>query len=334
MEYRILGRTGLKASVFGIGGWQLSGPLYVDGKADGFPDVGRDASIQLIQECGDLGINLIDSAEIYGDGEGERRVGEAIKNQRDRWIVSTKFGMRRTQAGNRSEDASPAIIRSSLEDSLRRLKSDYVDIYLYHSSPDPDLILEGKQVLESLKQEGKIRFYGISTNDCQIFTQMVRQNAVEVAMFSQSLIRQPTPMLDLVKQHNLGLVVRGALAGGQLSGKYFRQPPQLSIEDFRSAVPFAWSKYAFYERFVSEGVSMTAFSLRYLLDFETTHTIILGGKSVANYHEALQALDLPALSAETHQSLIQIRRKQLLKEGTKKMLRRIGWPVKKLMGKR
>lgn len=331
MDYRILGRTGLRVSVISMGSWQLSGPLDVDGQADGFPDIGRDAAIRLIQACNDLGINFIDSAEIYGDGEGEQRIGEAIKGKRDRWIVSTKFGLRCTDTGNRLEDASPAVIRPSLERSLRRLQSDYVDLYLYHSPPTARSILEGKRVLDALKQEGKIRFYGISTDDFQVLSQMVSCDAVEVAMFAQSLIVHPSKMLNLVKTHNLGRVVRGALAAGQLSGKYFHHPPQISEQDFRSAVSIPWKKYAFYERFLPENVSMTAFALRYLLDFDTTHTIILGGKSLANYQEAFKALALPALEPDIHRAMEQIRRKQALKELAKKMLRPVGRPIKGLL---
>ena len=329
MDYRVLGRTGLRVSAIGMGGWQLSGPLEVDGKADGFPDVGREDAIALIRACGDLGINFIDTAEIYGeDGEGERRIGEALHGQRDRWLVSTKFGMRCDAAGNRVENSHPDVIRPSLERSLRRLQTDYVDLYLYHVPPAPHSIQAGKAVLDALKQEGKIRFYGISTDDGEVLAQMVRQEAVDVAMFNQSLIVRPDPMLNWVKDRKLGCIVRGALAAGQLSGKYFHQDPQLSGQDFRSEVSIPWQKYAFYERFLPAGGSMTAFALRYLLDFETTHTIILGGKSLAHYQAALQALELPALSPDTHKKLAQVRQRLALKELARNMLRPIGRPVK------
>lgn len=173
MEYRILGRTGLKVSVFGIGGWQLSGALVLDGKPDGFPDIGRDRAIAIVKGCRDLGINLIDTAEIYGDGEGERRIGAAIEGERDRWIVSSKFGIRRGTKGERITNSHPDTIRNSLEGSLRRLNTDYLDIYLYHAPPQPESIAEGKEVLETLKQEGKIRFYGISTDNPQELQSLV-----------------------------------------------------------------------------------------------------------------------------------------------------------------
>jgi aryl-alcohol dehydrogenase-like predicted oxidoreductase len=185
MEYRVLGDTGLLVSVLGIGTWQLSGPVDFGGHSDGFPDPGRDRVVRLMQECHDLGINVIDTAEAYGDGEGERRVGDAIRGCRDRWVVVTKFGLRRDSTGARIRDASPSSITQSLEGSLRRLGSDYVDVLLYHTPPRSDQVLAGRDVLERLKTQGKLRFFGISTNDVSLLRRMISQEALHVAMFSQ-----------------------------------------------------------------------------------------------------------------------------------------------------
>lgn len=330
MEYRVLGRTGLLVSAIGIGSWQLSGPLTLDNKADGFPDPGRDEVINLIKACGDLGINFIDTAELYGEGEGERRIGEAILGRRDRWILSTKFGLRRGKNGERVVNSKPDTIRQSIEDSLKRLRTDYIDIYLYHSPPNSHLIDEGQEVLNTLKKEGKLRFYGISTDDRQILDRMVDRQAVEVVMFGQSLLSHPNPLLKLVKEHQLGAIVRGALAAGLLSGKYFRRTPELSEQDIRKEVPYPWQKYAFYERFLPEGVSMTAFALRYLLDFDTTHTIVLGGKSIENYQEALKILTLPKLDLKTHRSLRRVRETMKARDFSLKVMRRLGRPIAQL----
>jgi aryl-alcohol dehydrogenase-like predicted oxidoreductase len=325
MEYRILGRTGLNVSVFGVGTWQLSGPLSLDGKADGFPDLGKDKAIALIHACGELGINFIDSAEIYGGGEGERRVGEAIRGHRDRWIVSTKFGVNRGSNAERIINVRPDTIRASLENSLKRLQTDYVDIYLYHCDPDSNAIAEGREVLETLKQEGKLRFYGISTDDPTMLRQMVDQNAVDVVMFNQSLVTHPCELLNLVKEHNLGVIVRGALEAGQLSGKYFQQNPQFSDQDVRQQnlklVDF--QRYAVYKKFLPEDVSMTTFALRYLLDLDTTHTIALGGKSIEDYREALRAFELPPLEPKTHEALLHVRQQLLSPSFGQKILNRV-----------
>lgn len=324
MEYRILGKTGLRVSVFSIGSWQLSGPLVIDGKPDGFPDLGRDTVISLIQGCGDLGINLIDTAEIYGDGEGERRIGAAIKGQRDRWIVSSKFGLRRGSEGERIVDCHPDTIRTSLEGSLRRLDTDYLDLYLYHAPPQLESIIEGKAVLETLKQEGKLRFYGISTDSAEELQSLVDHDAVDVISCAQSLINYPRKIIDLATTNNLGIMTRGALAAGQLSGKYFHQLPQLSADDFRYNLPFDWNKYQSYENFVPEGASMVGLSLRYLLDLNTTQTILLGGKSLAHYQEAIAAIDLPSIDNNTRSKINRARYLQSVWRRSKNLVKSIG----------
>lgn len=325
MEYRILGKTGLKVSSIGIGTWQLSGPLTIDGKADGFPDIGENRAIALIEACQDLGINFIDSAEIYGNGEGERRVGKSIKGKRDRWIVSTKFGLRRGSNGERVIDARPETIRPSLENSLTRLQTDYVDIYQYHSPPDSKSIAESREVLETLKQEGKIRFFGISTNNHQILKQLIEHDAVDVVLFSQSLITKPTEILNLIQKHNLGGMVRGAMESGKLSGKYFARQPNFSDLDIRNRTfqGIDTRKYSIYKKFLSDGVSMDIFALRYLLDFDTTHTIVLGGKSIEHYQKASQAIDLPPLEAKTHQELLSVRQKLAKRSLSRKIISKV-----------
>lgn len=308
MEYRTLGRTGLKVSAIGVGTWQLSGPLSLDGQADGYADVGRESAIRLIHAGEEFGINYIDSAELYGAGEGERRIGAALQGRRDRWVISTKFGYRQGSQGERITDCSPNTIRNSLEGSLKRLQTDYIDVYLYHHAPDPNLIPESKAVLESLKQEGKIRTYGISTDRPETLIQLVQQDAVEVVMFARSLLVEPKRMLNQIKDHNLGAIVRGAFASGLLSGKYFRQRPQLSDQDIRShwLNSVKTERYRIYEQFVPAGIPMSAFALRYLLDFDTTHTIVLGSKTVAEYQDALKVFELPPLDASTRTTLAKI----------------------------
>jgi aryl-alcohol dehydrogenase-like predicted oxidoreductase len=324
MDYRILGKTGLKVSTLGIGTWQLSGPLGINNKADGFPDVGEEKAINLIRTCRDFGINFIDSAEIYGNGEGERRIGKAIQGQRDQWILSTKFGLRKDKDGQVLRNAHPQTIRGSLEHSLARLQTDYLDIYLYHSSPDFNLIIEGREILEALKKEGKIRFYGISTNDPLVLRQMLENNAADVIMFSQSLLTYPSELLNLVKTYNLGGMIRGSLESGKLSGQYFRKKPQFSEQDIRKNTlqKVDFQKYAVYEKFL-KNISMPIFALRYLLDFDTTHSIFLGGKTIQQYKDALRVFDIPPLEPETHEALQKVRNTLSQKTLTERVVNKI-----------
>lgn len=323
MEYRTLGSTGLKVSVIGMGTWQLAGPMTLDGKADGFPDPGENQVLDLIRRCRDeLGINLIDTAEQYGDGQAERRVGKAIAGDRQQWIISTKFGMRRGAGGERISHAAPETIRSSLEKSLERLKTDYVDIYLYHARPEKSSIEAGREVLESLRQEGKLRFYGISTQRRQLIETMARQNAAEVILFGQSLLTRPDEIIDVVEKRKLGGMVRRVLEGGKLSGRYFRSAPQFGPEDIRQH----WydqaeaSRYKVYEELLPPGMTMTDLAIRYVLDFPTSHTLVMGGTSLDHYHKAARAAALPPLDDSLHDQLEAIRRGFLAEKPPKTLL--------------
>lgn len=299
MRYRRLGATGIDVSVLSVGTWQLSGPVTLDGEADGFPDVGRAAAVRLIHACQDLGISGIDTAEVYGDGEGERRIGEALKGRRDRWIITTKFGLRRGPGGERVRDASPRTIRSSLEGSLSRLATDHVDVFLYHVPPG-DTADAGREILETLKREGKLRAYGISTSDHLVLGELVRRNAAQVVLLRRSLRTEPRLTLELARAHGLGVMVRGALAGGLLSGKYFRQSARFVPEDIRSLGAYPARRYALYDHLRPPDMPMVVFALRYLLDFEDTHTIVLGGKSIDDYRLASAAVEAAPLGLGRH----------------------------------
>lgn len=311
MEYRVLGRTGIRVSAFGIGTWQLSGPVQIDGVPDGYPDRGETHALELIRGCGDLGLNLIDTAEIYGDGEGERRVGKAVRGQRDRWIIATKFGLRRGAAGNRIEDPSPETITRSLEGSLRRLQSDYVDILLYHSPPRPEHLAAGKDVLERLKTDGKIRAYGVSSNEISVIKPLQERGGIDVVLFSQSLLRQPQQIRDLIKDQDLGGLVRGALEWGRLTGRFTAGPAGFAEGDIRSHLLRGedFRRFSEFERFVPANGTLLTLALRYVLDFETSHAVVLGAGSLDGYRNALEALEMPRLEGELRERLEALGRK-------------------------
>src|SRR3954447_20833025 len=125
MKYRRLGRTGIKVSVVGVGTWQFGGEW---GK-----DFTQDEVDRMLRRARDLGINLMDTAECYGDHLSESLIGNAIRGDRESWVIATKFGHKFHGYMNRTEPRSAADVRVQLEDSLRALRTDYIDIYQYHS---------------------------------------------------------------------------------------------------------------------------------------------------------------------------------------------------------
>ena len=305
MELRVLGGTGIEVSPITIGAWQLGGPLFFDGKPDGHPDPGKESVIRMIHELGDLGVNSIDTAEQYSAGESERRVGAAVKGRRGQWIVSTKFGYRVAPGNTREDDSSPGTIMPSLEGSLKRLGTDYIDICLYHCAPEIEDLDAGRAVLEEAKTQGKIRSYGISTNNFQLLEKMVRHDAVEVIQFATNLLGENSNIWKLAQDNHLGTQMRGVMAQGRLSGKYFGQNPEFRSDDTRSN----GCKNEDYTRFsvladgLPEGMTMAQAAIRWILDRPGAHTICMGAKNIEDYRAALVAAELPPLDAAVRQRL-------------------------------
>ncbi len=305
MENRILGRTGLSVSPICIGAWQLAGPLSFNGKPDGHPDPGKENVLRLVRELGERGINCIDTAEQYGDGESERRVGEAIKGQRERWIVSTKFGYRVAPNGTRIDDSSPGTIMSSLEGSLRRLRTDYVDIFLFHCAPQLSDLDASRAVLEQAKKQGKVRFTGISTGNVELTKALLKHDMLDVVQFPTNLLDSASEMSRCLAEHGIGTQVRGIMAQGRLSGRYFAKNPVLARDDRRSddMADHDFTRYASLEQILPDGYTMADAAIRWVLDQPCHHTICAGAKRLEDYEAMLEAVERPPLGEEVTRQL-------------------------------
>jgi aryl-alcohol dehydrogenase-like predicted oxidoreductase len=305
MNSSTLGKTGISVSPLTIGGWQLGGPLYFDGKPDGHPDPGKENVIRLIHELGDLGLNAIDTAEQYSAGQSERRIGEALQGRREKWVVSTKFGYRVGPHNTREDDSSPPTILPSLEGSLKRLKTDYIDIYLYHCAPRMKGIDEGRAVLEAAKAQGKIRSYGISTANVEMVKALVKADAVEVLQFPTNLLDPASELWKLARENNLGTQLRGVMAQGRLSGKYLEMKPKFSADDNRSN----WSRQEDFSKFsalaevLPEGMTLGQAAIRWTLDQPGAHTICMGAKNIEDYRSAIAAAEMEPLVSDVREQL-------------------------------
>ena len=301
MKYRKLGKTELMVSPICIGGWQLAGPLAFDGKPDGHPDPGKDNVLRLIGELADRGVNCIDTAEQYGNGESERRIGEAIKGKRDKWIISTKFGYRVAPDGSRDNDSSPPTILASLEGSLKRLQTDMIDIYLYHCAPKIEDLDKGREILEQAKTAGKIRYYGISSPNLELIKALHDHALLDVLQYPASLLEPKPDIADFVSKHNIGTQLRGTMAQSRLSGKYFHRTVQWRNDDNRSQKfrDTDYQQYASFEKAIPAGMTMAQVAIRWTLDNPAHHTICMGAKNLTDYEVAIQAAEMPNLRSET-----------------------------------
>jgi aryl-alcohol dehydrogenase-like predicted oxidoreductase len=218
MKYRRLGKTNLNVSVIGVGTWQFGGEW---GK-----DFTQQEADQILGRAMELGINLIDTAECYGDHTSERLVGAATRNNRDKWIIATKFGHRFTGFMQRSDERSAQDVQIQLEDSLKALQSDYIDIYQYHSVRDAEFMNEELwKVLWDAKRSGKIRHIGnsISSNlDPRPQAEASQRAQVEVLQILYNrLDRRPEESaFPIAQKQGLGILARVPLASGFLTGKY------------------------------------------------------------------------------------------------------------------
>lgn len=217
MKYRILGKTGIEVSVVGVGTWQYGGEW---GK-----DFSQNEVDLILNTAFDAGINLIDTAECYGDHLSESLIGSSIQHNRNKWIVATKFGHKYHGFMNRTRHFKPEEVIKQLDESLKALKTDYIDLYQMHSAKDNEFTAEGLwETLEKEKAKGKIRHLGISispnTNILQV-SKAAEAGAESIQAVYNMLDREAEKeVLPQCRKDNLGVLARVPLASGLLSGKY------------------------------------------------------------------------------------------------------------------
>ena len=225
MKYRKLGTTDLDVSIVGLGTWAMGD--------DYWGPVDDTESIRAVREAVDKGINLIDTAPAYGGGHSEEILGKAVEGRRSEVILATKVGTIRLPDGYR-RDLSPAIIVKQLEDSLRYLKTDVIDLYQIHW-PDPDTpIEESLEALDKLRRQGKFRYLGVSNFEIPLLEKALELTDIVSHQPRYSLLQRDIEedLLPFCKRHNLGTLGYGSLAGGILTGK-FEEIPELSEGDNR-----------------------------------------------------------------------------------------------------
>jgi aryl-alcohol dehydrogenase-like predicted oxidoreductase len=296
MKYRRLGRTGLKVSVVGVGTWQFGGEW-----GQQFTQQQVDRSLGRAKE---LGINLIDTAECYGDHLSESLVGQAIRRDRDDWILATKFGHRFIGHLQREDLWSPEDVRTQLEDSLRALQVETIDLYQFHSGGDDTFDQDALwTMLDKQARAGKIRHLGISvSSNLDPRHQASRATAVgasTIQVVYNRLDRRPEEgLFPICVEEDLGVLARIPLASGFLSGKYKPGADFTAADDLRSR----WDPARIQERLqqvqeiqkdeVPPGVSMAPWALAWCLQHPAVTCVIPGCKSVEQVESNASAADL------------------------------------------
>ena len=239
MEMRKLGNSGLHITRVGYGAWAISGSgwQFAWGSQD------DNESIAAIHRALELGVNWIDTAAVYGLGHSEEVVGRALKDWRgSRPYVFTKCGLRENAKGEVQKVLSADSIRGEVEDSLRRLSVDVIDLYQIHWPPDPDsaALEEGWSTLADLKREGKVRWVGVSNFNVQ---QLQRAQAIAPVTSLQprySLVHREieNEILPYCLSEGIGVLVYSPMASGLLTGAMTRErAAKLPADDWRRGHP-------------------------------------------------------------------------------------------------
>ena len=306
MRYRTFGQTGLKVSEIGIGAFPISGvQQQADGTRTGWTGTDEQQSIALIHRAEELGVNLIDSAESYGAGHSEEVVGQALQGRRDRWIIATKVSPNNGLDANDPELPAQAQKRivEAVEGSLKRLDTDYIDIYQLHAIPLEGAMPAVMEALATLRAEGKIRWYGVSTNDREAIDKLRGLGEVHMLQIGYNLLeRDADDLLHFAKQEDIGTLIRVPLAKGMLTGKYF-QSSEIPEEDIRyERFNRPGSVDAFKKlpalSFLAEntGRTMVQAALRFTLDHPGTSCVIAGAKTMQQIEQNVAAINVPPLT--------------------------------------
>ena len=289
MQPRLLGKTGLSLSPIGFGCASVWGNRLISD---------RDA-ISLFETAYSLGVTYFDTGHSYG--MAEERIGKALRQgfvPRDRIVISTKFGTRIVN-GKPVHDVSPAWIRESVETSLRRMGTDFVDLLSIHGTRSTDFTEQTFQTLDALKKEGLVRFIGASTsNDAHLIDEISRHDWFDYVFLRYNILNRPLePLIKTLYENGIGVIAGAPLAEGLYSDRIYHPRSKKDLWYLaRAAAHFRKQlregrRYRFIDQ--ADGISGAQIALRYVLDNPHITSAVVGTASIEHLRENLQASEIP-----------------------------------------
>jgi aryl-alcohol dehydrogenase-like predicted oxidoreductase len=318
-----LGHTGIEVSALGMGCWAIGGPLWEGESPDGWGEVDDNESVRAIHHAIAMGVNFFDTANVYGAGHSERVLALALSGRRDKVVIATKFNALFNETTRQAigSDSSPAGIRKACEESLRRLNTDYIDLYQFHDGGFPARqALPVRDTLEDLIKVGKIRAYGWSTDlneNAEFFARGEHCAAIQVEL---NVLDDNPGIIQICEEYNLTAINRGPLAMGLLTGKY-SAGAKLSADDVRGEKSPEWMRYfrkgqpsqefiqkiaSVREILTSNGRTLAQGALAWLWARSKTTLPIPGFRNVAQVDENCRALEFGPLTADQFQAVEKI----------------------------
>jgi len=308
MEYRTLGRTGWQISAIGFGAWGIGGGDW--GTTD------DKTSLAALHRAIDLGVNFIDTADVYGDGHSEQLIAQVRKVRSEQLIVATKAGRRlnpHIASGYNRQN-----LTSFVERSLHNLETEALDLLQLHTPPSEVYDMpEVFGILDDLVKQGKVRFYGVSVERVDEALKAVTYPNVQSVqiIFNMFRLKPAEQFFPAARERQVGILARVPLASGMLTGK-FRPETQFASNDHRNfnrhgeafdqGETFSGVDYEVGLRavedlraLVPQGASMAQFALRWILMFPDVTSTIPGAKNPQQAEDNVHAASLPPLDNET-----------------------------------
>jgi aryl-alcohol dehydrogenase-like predicted oxidoreductase len=319
MLTRKLGQSGIQVSAMGMGCWAIGGPWrWSDGRAMGWSKVDDAESLRAIHAALDMGVNFFDTAANYGAGHSERVLGQAVAGRRDKVVIATKFGHiinEETKIVAGDDDALLGNIRQDCENSLRRLDTDYIDLYQLHAgSYDPEKAVAVRDALEELVAEGKIRAYGWSTDHTDRARVFAEGKNCAAIQFSLNVFHDNPATRAVCQEFDLAGINKKPLNSGILTGK-FTPDTTFPKDDFRQhvvnfkqglAAERLQQVEALRETLTQGGYTLAQASLAWIWALDRRMVPIPGFKTVEQVRENAGALELGPLSAKRMQQVAEI----------------------------
>jgi len=297
----------------GFGSWQIGGVNFVDGRHTGWGDIDRKQAIDSVLYAIDHGISFFDTADAYGNGRSEDILGEAFTRRPDIDVtVCTKFGSRRSKHGNSEKDFSGQWTRTAVENSLRRLKKEHIDILLLHSPADDfDWQNYDASVLEQLIRDGKIGRYGVSAHTVYGAQNAIQNNfghAIEVIY--NALDRRAADMVFNLNPNRYFSIARVPLASGFLASRYLSSRPEFADNDIRSQLSdnvVDWLLEAVHSLAFLDALpgGMSVSALRFCFNQPNLNMVIPGMRTVEQVRNNLQAAELGILPLNVTEKIYQ-----------------------------
>lgn len=309
LHYRPLGSTGITVSAIGFGAWGIGGCTP---GATSYGETDDRESLRALNAAFDGGITFYDTSSVYGDGHSEELIGECFDGRRGDVVIATKAGI---TSSYRGYDFSPAALRASLEGSLRRLRSDYVDVFQLHNG-SPEIVMGGPEVAELMQRlvaEGKVRCWGISTFSPEDALALVDVAGVGCFQVNCNLLdwrAVDTGLPGSAARRGIGIIARTPLAAGFLAGAV-AEDTVFAANDHRSRWQreriATWVEAA---RSVAEAAGVpdnaakrAALALRFCLSVEGVATVIPGMLTRSEVQASVAACEQGPLERDVMRSI-------------------------------